>query len=279
MDQTTDTRADAQLQPQPAPDTGGMPAGFPYPASPPYSTGRYGEWTIWDKPEETRELGYFTGFGAEPPGHYLVRDGHIWMSDSRLERESHAVHLKHARGNVVVCGVGMGMYLFNIAALPRVERIIAVDMERSVMDLVQHATGFDDWPGRRKITFVLKNALELTPEDIGPHPIDFLYVDIWPELGDPGTVSQTRAIQAVVKADKVGWWGQELDFVQWLFEHRPKGHVPTLADHVAFEATVGLPMDKASVDYVSGCSRAGTVYANYGTLPFAMANRPSAEGV
>jgi hypothetical protein len=81
------------------PDTAGMPAGFPYPDAPPYSTGQYGDWTLYAKPEATYERGYFTGFGVEPPGHYLVRDGHIWMSDSRLERESHALHLKHAAGS------------------------------------------------------------------------------------------------------------------------------------------------------------------------------------
>jgi hypothetical protein len=267
-------------QPTSAPAAASMlPPGFPYPGSPPYSTGQYGEWTLWEKPEETYELGYFTGFGAEPPGHYLVRDGHIWMSDSRLERESHAVHLKHARGTVVVCGVGMGMYLYNIAGMPEVERIIAVDLERPVMDLVQHATGFDDWPGRRKIRFVQKNALHLTPDDVGPHAIDYLYVDIWPELGDPGTISQTRAIQAVVRARKIGWWGQELDFVQWLFENRPAGHAPTLADHVAFEQFVALPMEAATPEYLAACVRAGVNYSNYGTLPFAVANRSAPSGV
>jgi hypothetical protein len=138
---------------------------------------------------------------------------------------------------------------------------------------VQHATGFDDWPGREKIRFVQKDVMELTPSDVGPDPVDYLYIDIWPELGDPGMIPQTQAVQSVVKARLVGWWGQELDFVQWLFDHRPAGHVPTPADYVGFARAVGLPLEEPTVDYVLGCVRAGEVYTDYGSLPFAVARR------
>lgn len=250
-----------------------MPHDLPYPASPDYAPGQYGDWGLFAKRNETFERGYFTGYDAEPPGHYLVKDGHCWMSTSRLERESHAVHLKHARGNVVVCGVGMGMYLFNVAASPLVQNVIAVDRERAVMDLVQHATGFDDWPGRRKIRFLQRDAMELTAADIGLAEVDYLYVDIWPELGDAGSIPQTQAIQSVVKARKVGWWGQELDFIQWLFDNRPRQHVPALADLEAFTRAVGLPFEERTAEYLLGCRQAGSVFSTYGSLPFAVAAR------
>src|SRR5438874_505544 len=156
-----------------------MPLHLPLPQSPNYFCGRYGDWTLKEKAEASFERGYFTGFDVEPPGHYLVNDGEVWMSTSRLERESHAVHLKHARGNVVVCGVGMGLFLYNIASLPRVDRIVAVDLDANVINLVQHATDFDSWQGREKIRFVNKDALQLKPSDIGMAHVDYLYVDIW----------------------------------------------------------------------------------------------------
>ncbi|HEX8916507.1 MAG TPA: hypothetical protein VF796_29415 [Humisphaera sp.] len=249
-----------------------MPADLPYPQTPPYTPGQYGPWRLHTKFEETRELGYFTGLDVEPVGHYLVKDGWTWMSTSRLELESHAVHLKHARGTVVVCGVGMAMFLYNVACSPRVDRVIAVDLDRSVMDLAQHATGFDDWPGRRKVSFVHRDATTLTPEDVGG-PVDFLYVDIWPELGDPAAIPQTQAIQAAVKATTVGWWGQEVDFVQWCFEHRPAGHVPTVDDYVAFGQAVGLPIAEATEAFVRACRQAGEVFKRYGSHPFAVAGR------
>lgn len=250
-----------------------MPAHLPYPAAPDYQCGDFRGWTLKFKAEETVERGYFTGFGAEPPGYYLENDGDVWMSTSRLERESHAVHLEHARGTVVVCGVGMGMYLYNIAGRPEVDRIVAVDRDAAVFDVVRDGTGFDTWAGRDKIRFVQKDALRLTPDDVGADPVDYLYVDIWPEFGDPSAVSQTRAIQDVVRARTVGWWGQELDFVEWAFQHRPPGHEVDVDDLHEFVAATGLPIEEKSAAYVQGCRRAAEVYATYGTLPFAAAMR------
>ena len=195
------------------------------------------------------------------------------MSTSRLERESHAVHLKYAKGNVVVCGVGMGMYLYNIACREKVERIVAVDLDPCVIELVQNATRFESWPGRDKIRFVNRNALELTPADIGSDPVDYLYVDIWPELGNPQAIPQTQAIQSIVNAATVGWWGQEIDFIDWLFSQRPGREVPSAQDFLDFMKQTGLPIEEHSAAFMTGCRQAGIVFADYGLLPFALAMR------
>ncbi|MDB5295542.1 MAG: hypothetical protein JWO31_1525 [Phycisphaerales bacterium] len=258
----------------------GLPAHLPYPSAPDYLCGDYRGWSLRHKPVETTERGYFTGLGAEPPGHYLENQGDVWMSTSRLERESHAVHVDRARGTVVVCGVGMGLYLFNVAGRPEVDRVIAVDRDGSTIDLVQRGTGFDRWPGRDKVTFVHADALKLTPADLGGAAADYLYVDIWPELGDPAAVRDTQAIQAVVRAKAVGWWGEELDFVEWVFQNRPRGHVPDVADLRAFAAETKLPpAEEPSAAYVESCLRAAKVYAADGSLAFAVAHREAGEPV
>lgn len=254
----------------------GMPPRLPYPVSPNYQCGEFRGWTLKQKTVLTRELGYFTGWDEEPPGHFIENQGNVWMSTSRFERESHAIHLKYARGTVVVCGVGMGMYLFNIAALPAVDRIIAVDRDAAVIDLLERGAGLEDWPGRDKITFVQRDALRLTADDLGPTTVDYLYVDIWPELCDPNAMSDTQAIQRAVGAKNVGWWGQELDFIEWLFQHRPQNHVPDVEDLQAFIEETGLPTGEPSAAYVDCCVQAGQVYAEYGGLPFAVAKRDRA---
>lgn len=246
---------------------------LPSVAAPEYECGDYGRWTLKLKAGESRERGYFTGFDVEPPGYYLVRDGDIWMSTSRLERESHALHVKHARGKVVVCGVGMGMYLFNIAAMEAVEQIVAVEVDPAIIDLVRNAANFESWIGQEKIRFVNKNALQLTPADLGPEPVDFLYVDIWPELGNPQAIAQTQAIQAIVNANMVGWWGQELDFLEWLYTHWPRQSAPALADLVDFMESIQMPIEEHTPDYILACAQAGKVYAEYGRMPFALAQR------
>jgi hypothetical protein len=246
---------------------------LPSVGAPEYQCGAYGQWELKEKLGNSRERGYFNDFDHEPPGHYIVRDDHIWMSTSRLERESHAIHVTHATGTVVVCGVGMGMYLYNIAGLERVERILAVDIDPATIDLVRNATSFETWPGKDKIRFVNKDALKLTPADIGPGPVDYLYVDIWPELGNPEAIAQTQAIQAVVKAKTVGWWGQELDFIEWLYTHWPKQNAPTLPDLVDFMESIDMPIEEHSPAYLLACAQAGKVFSGYGATPSAKARR------
>jgi hypothetical protein len=241
-----------------------MSPDLPYPQSPVYRCGKYGGWTLKEKVDASFERGYFTGFATEPPGHYLVNHGDIcWMSTSRLERESHAVHLKYATGNVVVCGVGMGMYLFNIASLPSVEQIVAVDLDPDIINLVQRATAFESWPGREKIRFVNKDALQLTLADTGLTQVDYLYVDIWPELGNAEALIQTCMIQSVLNAKRVGWWGQEIDFMDWLSAHRAKNHTPIAADFLDFIKSIGLPLEERSADYLLGCRQADQVFSTY----------------
>ena len=135
-----------------------------------------------------------------------------------------------------------------------------------MINLVQHATDYDSWVGRKKITFVNKNAMHLTQADIGVEPIDFLYIDIWPELGMAEAVPQTQAIQSVVRARTVGWWGQEIDFIDWLSANRPAEHIPTTFDLVDFMQAVNLPIEEQSADYVLGCRQAAQMFATYREL-------------
>lgn len=135
------------------------------------------------------------------------------------------------------------------------------------------ATGFDDWVGHNKVTFLHKDALALTPGDFGDSRADYLYVDIWPELADPGAVTETRAIQDVVNARSVGWWGQELDFIEWAFHYRSHGHAVTVDDLRAFAEACGLAIGERSEAYVQACRAAAAVYATYGSLSFAIATR------
>ena len=248
---------------QPAVPTLTIPADLPYPQSPAYTCGNYGDWSLRKKNHISLEPGYFTGTASEPPGHYIMRDGEIWMSTSRLERESHAIHLKYARGNVVVCGVGMGMYLFNIAGKVDVEQIIAVDIDPNVIDMVQHATDFANWPGTEKVRFLCKDALELSAEDLDFPNVDYLYVDIWPELGNPEALAETRMIQLAVNSRRVGWWGQEIDFIDWLSDHRSRDHIPVLADIEDFAAASSLPIEEQTASYLQGCRQASEVFSRY----------------
>lgn len=208
---------------------------------PTYKIGKYGRWEILLPPPEQDGMilqpGYYTPIIREQPFHYLRRDGVTWMCTSRLEQESHQYHLNRCHGKVLICGIGMGMFLYNAALLDSVESIVAVDIDDEIIELLKTATDFDNWPGRSKITLVHGDALKYMP-DFQP---DYMYIDIWPNLMSENTITDVRTIQANINAKIVGWWGQELDFVNYLAGR--KAHNAAAMEYHEFQKHIGVPMD------------------------------------
>lgn len=231
---------------------------MPYPDVPTYVPGSYGAWKLVEMPA-FRQYGYFTPPRQEEAYYGLVRDGCVWMTSSRMERESHAFHLGVARGWAVVCGVGMGMYLYNLCRLDRVRQIIAIDIDADVIELLQRATDFARWPGREKIRFVHADAREVPAEQIGPEPVDHLYVDIWPDLGTAEAVIETRQIQSIVHARQVGYWGQEIDFGHW-HAARKGTRRPNALDGAAFAHHCRLPLGQLPQSYLEAACVARNLF-------------------
>jgi hypothetical protein len=231
---------------------------MPYPDVPKYVPGTYGAWTLVDMPA-FRQYGYFTPRRREEAYSGLVRDDRVWMTSSRMERESHAFHLGVARGRAVVCGVGMGMYLYNLCRLDRVRQIIAIDIDADVIELLQRATDYASWPGREKIRFVHADARQAPAEQIGAEPADHLYVDIWPDLGTAEALPETRQIQSIVHAKQVGYWGQEIDFGHWHAARRGARR-PSILDGAAFSRHCRLPLGQLPQPYLEAACAAQNLF-------------------
>jgi hypothetical protein len=79
--------------------------------------------------------------------------------------------------------------------------------------------------------------------------VDHLYVDIWPTIGEPQSEGQTQAIQRRVKASSVGWWGQEIFYLEWLAR---RGQTPSTASYAAWAEELGLPLiERGSPAYIA----------------------------
>ena len=232
---------------------------MPYLDVPRYATGMYGSWELVELPG-CRQYGYFTALSQEGPYHGLMREGRVWMTSSRMERESHAFHLGVARGRVLVCGVGMGLYLYNLCRMERVRHIVAVDIDPDVIRLVQTATDFADSPGAGKVRFLCTDALQISSEQIGPEPVDHLYVDIWPALGSDQAAADTRRIQALVRAKQVGYWGQEIDLGKWHAARRATGR-PSALEGTEFVRWSRLPLGRLPQPYLEAACVATQIFA------------------
>ncbi len=229
-----------------------------------YKPGQIGPWTLDKVPAMTRiknkphiaQRGYWSKFDMEPCFWYLKRDDKVCMSTSRMERESHALHLKYAKGVVVVCGVGLGMFLYNLCRKPDVARVIAVEIDEHILSWCSDRA--ERWPGRDKIEFLHADAMDLSrttlSKGFGIQELpDHLYVDIWPDMNSEGALPDVQHIQRNVMARVVSWWTQEIAFIQWCAENDiPKNEID-LDVFDRWSLDIGLITPERSGAYLRYC--------------------------
>jgi len=114
-----------------------------------------------------------------------------------------------------------------------------VEQSLEIVWLMDQCTDWRNWPGSEKVELVVADALTWKTEQ----PVDFLYADIWPRLGTGRALPDTQAMQANVKAARVGYWGQEWDYVDFCRLAALSGRVPPSAlSYRVFAGAAKLPL-------------------------------------
>lgn len=167
----------------------------------------------------------------------LVRDGVTWMSLVPMEVESQMPHLAAASGVVVICGLGLGLMAYAVAARKSVSRVVVVERDSEVAEMFREFSGFDTWPHRSKIELVLSDAREFRFDGA-----DFLYADIWPFYRMDTMIPDMKAIHRNIPAPRCGYWGQELDMVDFALARGVALEDFSAKDVQAFADTHGLPL-------------------------------------
>lgn len=201
---------------------------------PEYRELTFGNWRL-KKFDLIPQRGYFQDWTGEGEMWALLEGEQTWMSSAWYEVDSQAPHVAAAKGHVVVMGAGMGIVLYNMLARPEVQRVTLVEREQLVLDVLEQAAAMSTWLGHEKLHIVRGDAHEFSPD----RPVDFLYVDIWPTIGEPQNIAEMQAIQKQVQATSVGWWGQEIHFLEWL---KARGETLSLPAYKTWAAEIGLPL-------------------------------------
>jgi hypothetical protein len=191
-----------------------------------------GHWTLKKIPQ-VMQFGYFQDWQGVEEMDSLFYDDMTWMSTARDEIDSQAPHVATAYGHVVVMGAGMGVVLYNLLCMPQVTRVTLVERDPQVIELLRQSTGLEEWPGAEKLRIEIVDALDYQPAQ----PVDHLYVDIWATAGEAQVITEMQRIQSQVRARQLGWWGQELHFLDWLNEAEPG-----LDTYQAWATEIGLPL-------------------------------------
>jgi hypothetical protein len=200
------------------------------------------------------QRGYFQDWSGEGEMFALLEGEQTWMSTAWDEVDSQAPHVAAGRGHVVLMGAGMGVALFNLLAKPDVRQVTLVEREPLVLDILEQGAGMSTWPGSEKLHVALEDAIAFSPDQ----PVNLLYVDIWPTIGEAQNVEEMQAIQKRVKAASVGWWGQEIHFLEWL---KRREESPSLESYRAWAAELDLPLiEQGNPAYIAGVKQVEKSY-------------------
>lgn len=192
---------------------------------PVYRLGTLGPWelTVANKPVLP---GYFNGLQRCEGQNYVLRNNAtrtVWMSLTPMERESHALHIEQAKGKVVVAGLGMGMYLFNICAKPEVTSVHVLEKEAEIIQAFYQLSGCESWPGFEKVTIYHTDALVPSVPVEGLKGADYFYADIWPLVGDGRALNDMQVMCQWLAPKVAGWWTMEFDYISAVQDKYPGG--------------------------------------------------------
>lgn len=157
----------------------------------------------------------------------------IWMSVTPMELQSATIHLNtlvevaEQKWNesfepaaIVIGGFGMGLFLMNALhhlytkGIPA--EIYVYDVVPEIPDLISQSTsGYIKELLDLSYNEMLDQTTMVLIEDILKakpiEQVDYMYVDIWQNLGSKDALTQSKALVEKWKPTKYGYWGEEID--------------------------------------------------------------------
>lgn len=118
---------------------------------------------INNRPEQMVEAGQFK---------VLKENKEIWMSNTLMEVKTHQEAISRARGNILVAGLGLGMFLTAIKDKKEVNKITVIEKSKEVIELV--GKYYQD----KKIKIVNTDIFQYKTKE----KFDFIWLDIWADI-------------------------------------------------------------------------------------------------
>ncbi len=116
--------------------------------------------------------------------HQIVQDGRVldvqdgvWMSDTPMEFETTKNAVNNSKGDVLECGIGIGMFVHYASKRDEVKSITIVEQEKDVVDLVYPVVK------NKKTNTIIGDAIEFLKNT--DKKFDFIHIDIWASVTTP----------------------------------------------------------------------------------------------
>lgn len=100
-----------------------------------------------------------------------------WMSPELFEKTTMQEAVDHATGNVLVVGLGIGFYPFNILMKEDVKKVTIIERNQDIIALFKKNI-LPQFPRREDVEIIQGDALDLLSNDF-LKTYDYTFVDIW----------------------------------------------------------------------------------------------------
>lgn len=118
---------------------------------------------INNRPEQMIEAGQFK---------VLKENGEIWMSNTLMEIKTHQKAISRAKGNILVAGLGLGMFLTAIKDKKEINKITVIEKSKEVIELI--GKYYQD----KKIEIINADIFQYQTKE----KFDFIWLDIWSDI-------------------------------------------------------------------------------------------------
>ena len=135
----------------------------------------------------------------------------VVMSNTPMERKTHIEAINKAKGNVLVAGLGLGMYLQNIKDKKEVTSITVVEESKEVIELI--AKYFKDC---QKIRIINEDIFNYTP-DI---KFEFAFLDIWSDISEDNLVEFDILREKFKEIPEIICWSEDIIELNKLLKER-----------------------------------------------------------
>lgn len=120
-------------------------------------------------------------FKKEFPFFAVTQGDEIWMSIIPHEINTMKKPIENATGNVLVLGLGLGYYVYNIASKRNVTSITVIENDKKIINLFNKYL-LPKFPNQEKITILYGDAITYFAQS--PKKFDYVFSDIWHNVHD-----------------------------------------------------------------------------------------------
>ena len=115
-----------------------------------------------------------------PRGEYvrLLVNGELMMSNTPMEKRTSAYFILNAEGDVLVCGLGIGLVILPLLENEKVKSITVIEKYQDVIDCVY--TQIKKYDTKGKLSVICQDCFDFETDK----KFDTIFIDIWPYINN-----------------------------------------------------------------------------------------------